>query len=118
MKMRPRDAAIALASLSLDLVALSESSRAGLVAFSVSIVVLGHYASLAALARGLGRPGLGLVSLAPALSFAALCALLLVIGLKAPALFPWAAAAACVPPLALCLSVGIEGLLSMRRRAA
>jgi hypothetical protein len=118
MKMRPRDAALALASLSLDLIALSESSRAGLVAFSTSIVILGHYASLAVLARGLGRSGLGLVSLASALSFAALCALLLVVGLKAPALFPWAAAAACVAPLALSISAGIEGLLSMRRKAA
>ena len=118
MKMRPRDAAIVLASLSLDLLALGESSRAGLVAFSVSIVILGHYASLLVLTGLLGKTSLGLALIAPTLSLLALFALLLAVGLKAPGLFPWAAASACVPPLLLSLSAGIEGLLAIRRRAA
>jgi hypothetical protein len=118
MKMRPRDVAIGLASLSLDLLALGESARAGLVAFSVSIVILGHYASLRILSGLLGKSSVGLALIAPSLSLASLFALLLVVGLRSPALFPWAAASACVAPLALTLSAGIEGLSSIRGRAA
>lgn len=117
MKLRARDAAILIASLSLDLLAFSESAGAGLAALSVSLALMGHYASLAVFAAGLGKPGLLLVSLASVLTLMAVFTLLLVVGLKAPRFFPWAAASACVAPLALSLSVGIEGLLSMKRRA-
>jgi hypothetical protein len=118
MKTRPRDAAVILASVSLDLLALSESARAGLVAFSVSLVILGHYASLLILSGLLGKSSPRLALVAPFLSLAALFALLLVIGLRSPALFSWAAASACAAPLSLSLSAGIEGLLAIRRKAA
>ena len=118
MKLRPRDVAILIASLSLDCLAFGESAGAGLIALSVSLSLVGHYASLALLAGGLGKSGLRLAFLASVLTLMAFFALLLLVGLKAPRLFPWAAASGCVPPFVLSLSAGIEGLLSMKRRAA
>lgn len=117
-KSRPREVILVLLTLAFDLFAFARSVGAGFVAFSVSVLALGHYASLYFLVRQVGRGAALLLLSAFILTLLTLFFLLFIVGFKLPSLFPWGAAAACIGPFFFTVTAAVEGLLLLKRRAA
>ena len=110
-------ASVAALQAAVSLIALSSSPRAAAAAAAIGVLALGRYAALALYASSVcgrraaaGRP---LAASAWILSIMAVGAAIAAIGVKAPGLLPWAAAAAFAGPIGmsvLALGKGIRAL--------